>query len=115
MPWPTAEAMALLTAHDWPGNVRELENVIQRALLFAAGDRIEAAHIVFDRPSRPAVQPVLAPAADGTLSNIVQIHEFAAIRETLAACGGSRAEWSVRKAEPSRWHRQAVATLAPVD
>ena len=109
LPWPTAEAMALLTAHDWPGNVRELENVVQRALLFAAGDRIEAAHIVFDRPSRTAAQPILAPAADGTLSNIVQIHEFAAIRETLAACGGSRQETARRLGISERTLRYRLA------
>ena len=48
------DAAARLSAHDWPGNVRELENVLQRALLFAAGDTISAEHIVFDRPA-PAV------------------------------------------------------------
>ena len=37
---PTTSAVEMLMAHDWPGNVRELENVIQRALLFAAGDTI---------------------------------------------------------------------------
>lgn len=110
LPWPTAEAMALLTAHDWPGNVRELENVIQRALLFAAGDRIEAGHIVFDRPSRAtAAAPVLAPAADGTLSNIVQIHELAAIKDTLAACGGSRAETARRLGISERTLRYRLA------
>ena len=109
LPWPTAEAMALLTAHDWPGNVRELENVVQRALLFAAGDRIEAAHIVFDRPARAPVQPVLAPAADGTLSNIVQMHEFAAIKETLAACNGSRAETARRLGISERTLRYRLA------
>ena len=110
LPWPTVEAMALLTAHDWPGNVRELENVIQRALLFAAGDRIEAGHIVFDRPSRPAAVPaVSAPGADGTLSNIVQIHEFAAIKETLAACNGSRTETARRLGISERTLRYRLA------
>jgi len=33
-------AMDLLLAYSWPGNVRELENVIQRAIIMAAGTRI---------------------------------------------------------------------------
>lgn len=30
-----------LMAYDWPGNVRELEHVIERAVIFANGERIE--------------------------------------------------------------------------
>ncbi len=33
----SADAMAVLTRHDWPGNVRELSNVMERAVVFAAG------------------------------------------------------------------------------
>lgn len=40
---PSAEAA--LRAHDWPGNVRELENVVQRAMILAPGDAIEADHL----------------------------------------------------------------------
>jgi DNA-binding NtrC family response regulator len=32
--------MALLQSYAWPGNVRELENVIQRAIILAHGERI---------------------------------------------------------------------------
>jgi transcriptional regulator with GAF, ATPase, and Fis domain len=38
----SAEAVAVLTAHDWPGNVRELENAIERAVVLGASDRILA-------------------------------------------------------------------------
>ncbi len=34
----SAEAMAVLQAHDWPGNVRQLRNNIERLLILAAGD-----------------------------------------------------------------------------
>lgn len=37
---PNAEA--LLTSYAWPGNVRELRNVVERAMLLAEGDRLEA-------------------------------------------------------------------------
>jgi two-component system response regulator FlrC len=111
IPWPTAEAIDALTRHDWPGNVRELENVIQRALLFAAGDTINAGHIVFDRAVTPA--PILRVVADAnepeTLGNIVQMSEFAAIRETLAACGGSRIETARRLGISERTLRYRLA------
>lgn len=107
IPWPSAEAIAALTAHDWPGNVRELENVIQRALLFAAGGTIEAEHIVFDRPAPRAAAPVEADNA--TLGKVVQLSEFAAIRETLKACNGSRIETARRLGISERTLRYRLA------
>ena len=35
------ESMERLAAYQWPGNVRELENVIERALVLAAGNVLE--------------------------------------------------------------------------
>ncbi len=40
-----AAAIARLRAHTWPGNVRELRNVIERAVLLADGERIEASDV----------------------------------------------------------------------
>ncbi len=107
VPFPDASALDALMRHDWPGNVRELENVIQRALLFAAGDTISAAHILFDRPAAPAV-PV-REALPTTLGNIVQMSEFQAIRETLSACGGSRTETARRLGISERTLRYRLA------
>jgi two-component system response regulator FlrC len=125
VPWPTAEAVETLVRHDWPGNVRELENVIQRALLFAGGDTIDASHIVFDRPvsftfhREPAPVTQLFPQAanpaapvasePATLGNVVQMSEFQAIRETLAACGGSRIETARRLGISERTLRYRLA------
>jgi two-component system response regulator FlrC len=120
VPWLDPSAIAVLMDHAWPGNVRELENVIQRALLFASGDTIAAQHILFDRPSaptNPAPVPVIAfpvaqgeaPAQPATLGNIVQMHEFQAIRDTLAACGGSRIETARRLGISERTLRYRLA------
>ncbi len=107
IPWPDRSAVAALMQHDWPGNVRELENVIQRALLFASGDTISATHILFDRPApAPRVDREALPA---TLGNIVQMSEFQAIRETLAACGGSRIETARRLGISERTLRYRLA------
>jgi two-component system response regulator FlrC len=124
VPWPTREAIETLSDHAWPGNVRELENVVQRALLFAGGATIEAEHIVFDRLASVAA-PVaasattaasFAPAANNdepsnptTLGKVVQMSEFAAIRETLRQCNGSRIETARRLGISERTLRYRLA------
>jgi two-component system response regulator AtoC len=36
------EAMELLMGYSWPGNIRELENLMERSVLFADGDLVQA-------------------------------------------------------------------------
>jgi two-component system response regulator FlrC len=105
-PWLSAAAVELLRRHDWPGNVRELENVVQRALLLAGDEAIEPRHIVFDRPAAPRL---VAANEAATLGEVVQMSEFAAIRETLAACGGSRIETARRLGISERTLRYRLA------
>jgi two-component system response regulator FlrC len=110
IPWPSEAALDALQAHDWPGNVRELENVIQRALLLAPGDRIEAAHIVFDAARPLAVAAAPAPT-EATLGNIVRLHEVQAIRDALAQCQGNRAETARRLGISERTLRYRLARM----
>lgn len=105
LPWISTDTLEMLADHDWPGNVRELENVIQRALLLCAGNVILPEHLIFDRPAERRVEV----EASGTLSNIVQMHEFAAIREMLAECGGSRIETAKRLGISERTLRYRLA------
>jgi two-component system response regulator AtoC len=65
-------AMKKLISHSYPGNVRELENVIQRAICFADGKRIEVHHIEFD--------PVCIPSS-GSLSQIYGLPHKEAMKE----------------------------------
>ncbi len=111
VPWPTRAAIDVLAAHDWPGNVRELENVIQRALLFAGSDTIDPEHIVFDRAAAPPAMHLPAANNDepATLGKVVQMSEFAAIRDTLRACGGSRIETARRLGISERTLRYRLA------
>jgi two-component system, response regulator FlrC len=109
IPWPSQDALDALQGHDWPGNVRELENVIQRALLLAPGDRVEASHIVFDASARPV--PLAAPVPDPTLNNIVRLHEVQAIQDALAACGGNRTETARRLGISERTLRYRLARI----
>ncbi len=44
------EAEAKLLDHSWPGNVRELRNVLERAMIFSDGPRIQAADLTLATP-----------------------------------------------------------------
>jgi len=61
------EALDRLVGYDWPGNVRELENVIQRAMVMAAGGVILPEHL----PIGP-VSAAASVAVDATLEEIIE-------------------------------------------
>src|SRR5882762_10475154 len=48
-----------LFSHPWPGNVRELQNVIERAVLLAKGERVDTVDLPFDNggPANAASPP----------------------------------------------------------
>jgi two-component system response regulator FlrC len=64
---------------------------------------ITAEHLIFDR------RPEMRQERPETLSNIVQMHEFQAIRETLAECNGSRIETAKRLGISERTLRYRLA------
>ena len=97
---PSAEEA--LRRHPWPGNVRELENVMQRAVILAVGDAVEAdaLHLaVAPIPSAVglstmggtagAMTPSSGASAAAKTDNMRDL-EREHILETLAAVGGSR-------------------------
>src|SRR5260370_33953147 len=69
------EAIRELQLYNWPGNIRELRNAVERILLFAASDDIDAAAI------RTAVPQATLPAqpsntsAAGGLAQRVEAYE----------------------------------------
>ncbi|MFO1392738.1 MAG: sigma 54-interacting transcriptional regulator [Steroidobacteraceae bacterium] len=68
----SAAARRALVAYDYPGNVRELRNIVERASLLVADDRIEREHlppeVVAERPeSRPQAEKDKAPRALRTI------------------------------------------------
>jgi DNA-binding NtrC family response regulator len=79
------DAIAELERYPWPGNVRELRNVIERVLLLAAGDVVEAAAVAraLPAPDQGTGGNFSRPAAfmTGGLGQRVEAFE----RETLLA------------------------------
>jgi DNA-binding NtrC family response regulator len=73
-------AIEQLQNHSWPGNVRELEHVIERAVLMARGNIIQAGDLGL-RPSTGS-----APRLDDMSLEEVEAH---LIRKTLARCEGN--------------------------
>ncbi len=50
----TPDAVAALQRYAWPGNIRELRNIVERLMLLAAGDEIDAAAVELALPQAPA-------------------------------------------------------------
>jgi two-component system nitrogen regulation response regulator NtrX len=69
------EALELLKANPWPGNVRELRNIIERLVIMAPGDRIEAQHL----PASLGAPPAAATAGAGDAPS--EFASLAAARE----------------------------------
>ncbi len=69
-PYIDESFLASLSRHNWPGNVRELLNVVERAMIFARGQRLQAHHVNLGDdplPSFPPIPPLLADGeAEGT-------------------------------------------------
>jgi len=84
----TAEGLAKLAAHAWPGNLRELGNVLERATILAATNRLGPE--VLDLPAaeagatRPRSDAAAKPFAMATLEQVEREH----IARVLQATGG---------------------------
>jgi DNA-binding NtrC family response regulator/pSer/pThr/pTyr-binding forkhead associated (FHA) protein len=63
------EALTLLTHYPWPGNVRELRNVIERAVVVAAGDVITADDLSERVRGRHAAAPSASPPSGSVTSD----------------------------------------------
>ena len=79
-------ALACLSGYDYPGNARELANIIERAVIVAAGKSIEE----HDLPAGLKAAVSAQQRKDKPMS-LAQL-EAAYIAEVLAATGGNKAE-----------------------
>jgi len=76
------DVLQALRTYNWPGNVRELENVIQRLVVMADGDLVEA-------PELPSVMRFSIPGESGLNMTLAQM-EVEYIRRVLASVGGNK-------------------------
>ena len=83
-------AMDRLVEYNWPGNVRELENTIERSMVLAAGNILEASDIRIESARQPlptAVQASLLPEGV-TLEEWEQMM----IREAMRRANGNKSQ-----------------------
>jgi two-component system response regulator AtoC len=83
------EALERLVAYHWPGNARDLENVIERAVILANGDRITLREL----PENVVSPPQLAEAdarPDFGLKRARKTLEADLIRRALRTTSGNR-------------------------
>jgi DNA-binding NtrC family response regulator len=78
-----------LFGHTWPGNVRELQNVIERAVLLAKGNRVEPVDLPFDNGSLPEGSPV-GTGWDVPPNMTLEDIERLVIEKTLQRTGGNK-------------------------
>jgi transcriptional regulator with PAS, ATPase and Fis domain len=82
------EALEKMTAYSWPGNIRQLENVLEKACILSDGKVIlpEDIELEGDKEKKAGGEE----GVGGTLKAQREDFEKKIIRETLAACQGSR-------------------------
>jgi two-component system response regulator PilR (NtrC family) len=87
------EAVRWLVQRPWPGNVRELENVVERAVALALGDRITLADLTDEAagpaPTHAAPLAALPPEGLDLDAHLADI-ERRLLLEALARAGGVR-------------------------
>lgn len=93
----TPAALGALVHYEWPGNVRELKNVLESAVLFAAGSKIDVDDLPESvRGKEQGSSGVAAREGDGGLSSLALIGktmaeiEKEAILTALQTSGGNR-------------------------
>jgi two-component system response regulator PilR (NtrC family) len=91
----TPEAVSLLMVQEWKGNVRELENVMERAVALATGDRItpQLLQECLQRPTSPReVLPTELPSEGVDLENIIGNMEKDLLLKALQRSKGIKKE-----------------------
>ncbi|HEV2223120.1 MAG TPA: sigma-54 dependent transcriptional regulator [Candidatus Acidoferrales bacterium] len=79
----STEAIAELLRYSWPGNVRELRNVVERVLLLATGNEVDAAAIRMALPRAEPINGIAELGAPGAAAGAMAERVEAFERETI--------------------------------
>ena len=85
-------AMDRLLAHTWPGNVRELENTIERSLVLASGEVLQAADMRIEAPRNGAAFPATQQSPILPEGETLEHWEQMMIREALRRASGNKSQ-----------------------
>jgi DNA-binding NtrC family response regulator len=88
----TEDAEQKLLEHQWPGNVRELRNVLERAMIFADGPRIQASDLTLATPDQDEAIQLTGNAFQFPMGRTLKDVERAYIRRTLEEDDSSYAD-----------------------
>ena len=82
------QAWEWILSYNWPGNVRELKNAVERAVIMARGDKIEASDIIPRHLTSGAVSSAPLTISAGT--SLAETRKQLVLR-TFASTGGDAA------------------------
>ncbi len=84
------DAMTELCAYGWPGNVRELEHAVERALLLASGDTIQAGDLGLHVNAAPRLEDMKLEDAERYLIEAALKRNAGNVHQAARALGISR-------------------------
>ena len=87
----TQEALRILERYPWPGNVRELENVVERAMALAQGQRIESRDLpdeVRGTHGAREVSGMELPESGFRLDDVIEATRAAYVQRAMELEGG---------------------------
>ncbi|MGV8075295.1 MAG: sigma 54-interacting transcriptional regulator [Syntrophobacteraceae bacterium] len=85
----STSAIDMLMSYHWPGNVRELENCVERAVLLAGGEAIEAWHLP---PTLQMKSPSTQTTSRGKMEALVNAFERDLITDALKDVRGNQSQ-----------------------
>ncbi len=109
------EAVHILMDYNWPGNVRELENAIERAVVLAISEEVQASvlpeQVLHSTGVRTAPGPDGKLPASASLFEIVADFERRIIIDSLEQCGYSQTEAATQLRIPLSTLNQKIKRL----
>ena len=111
IPALSADAAHRLLTYSWPGNVRELDNVMQRALVLASDQLIDAEHIHFEQEVPPLIAAPPMGATAPALFDSLEMAERGLIIDALQVGNGNRRVAAERLGISQRTLRYKLARL----